>query len=281
MSYLDRINDCAQFHPERYLPFRIDGQHVGLITHEFIEQLSRFPDVFTISNGSVDLAEGLKSFAQRTQAVAKVTAQLHADGQLSGWRDEPYPVSPDFSQAALLDIERAAVPLFGTRGYGVHLNGFVRVGREIKMWVGKRSINKQTAPGKLDQLVAGGQPSGKGLRDNLIKECAEEASIPAELATRASSVGTLSYRTERPEGYREDIIFAYDLELPASFTPKNTDGEVEDFYLWSIQRVMDTIRRTDQFKFNAALVIIDFLVRHGLIDADDPDYTQIVAGLRL
>ena len=59
----------------------------------------------------------------------------------------------------------------------------------------------------------------------------------------------------------------------------NTDGEVEDFYLWPIERVMETVRESDAFKFNCALVVVDFLVRRGYIAADDPDYSDIVEGL--
>ena len=41
-------------------------------------------------------------------------------------------------------------------------------------------LHKPTFPGELDNTVAGGQPAGIGLHDNLIKECAEEASIPRD-----------------------------------------------------------------------------------------------------
>lgn len=41
------------------------------------------------------------------------------------------------------------------------------------------------------------------------------------------------------------------------------------------------MRDTDDFKFNVNLVIIDFLIRHGLLRPDDePDYVAIVHGLR-
>ena len=74
--------------------------------------------------------------------------------------------------------------------------------------------------------------------------------------------------------------FCYDLELPADFVPRNTDGEIERFELWPIEQVMETVAETTKFKFNCNLVIIDFLVRHGLIPPDDPDYLEIVRGLR-
>jgi hypothetical protein len=62
--------------------------------------------------------------------------------------------------------------------------------------------------------------------------------------------------------------------------PRNVDGEVEGFELWPLDRVAAAVRDTDDFKFNVPLVIMDFLVRHGRLRPEDPDYVAIVAGLR-
>jgi hypothetical protein len=74
-------------------------------------------------------------------------------------------------------------------------------------------------------------------------------------------------------------LFNYDLDLPADFTPRNTDGEVEEFYLWPMEKVMETVRESDDFKFNCALVVIDFLLRRGLIPPEHPEYGGLLAGL--
>jgi len=281
MSFLDRIKECAEYRVGHYLPLLIDGVQVGQVTRDFASWLDQFPDVFSQQDNTIVLNPTLDTFEARTTTLATVTAQLKSDGLLPGWRGEPYSVGTGFSRPALMEIERAAVPLFGTRGYGVNLNGYVRDENGVNLWVGKRSWQKQTSPGKLDHLVAGGQPSGISLRDNLIKECWEEAGIPPELACQAHSTGYVSYLTEREEGLRDDVSFCYDLQLPADFTPQNTDGEVESFALWPIEQVIDTVRDTDQFKFSVSLVLIDFLVRHGHIDADEPGYSDIISGLRL
>jgi hypothetical protein len=42
------------------------------------------------------------------------------------------------------------------QGYGVHMNGYVDIGGEKSLWIGKRSETKATFPGMLDHLVAGG-----------------------------------------------------------------------------------------------------------------------------
>ncbi|WP_299624144.1 hypothetical protein [Pelagibius sp.] len=41
------------------------------------------------------------------------------------------------------------------------------------------------------------------------------------------------------------------------------------------------VRDSESFKFNVALVTIDFALRHGVLDPDsEPDYQAIVEGMR-
>lgn len=279
MSLMDRIQDLGPYLPEAYIDFCVDGERLGGVRRDIAERLRDFPDLIKRCDAAVSLHPSLSDYASRTAAMARITQALRADGRVPGWRDEAYRIGPNFCAPPLFELERAAVPLFGFKGYGVHMNGYVRSGDELKLWVARRSLTKPTGPGKLDQIVAGGQPVGMSLKDNLIKECAEEAGLPVDLAAKARPVGAISYRTTRPEGLRDDVLFNYDLELPPEFEPRNTDGEVDAFYLWPLAQVRETLEHTDNFKFNSALVVIDFMVRHGFIDADEPDYVELIAGL--
>jgi hypothetical protein len=281
MSYLDRIATCRAWRPERYRPFVIGDEPLGRVTHAFAKRLADFPSVFQVSDRAVVLAPGLTDLQSRTAAVAEVLRRLAEAGEVRGWRDEAYPITPRWDEPPRMTMERAAVPLFGCRAYGVHMNGLVADDTGLKLWVAKRATNKETAPGKLDQVVAGGQPHGIGVRDNLIKECAEEAAIPLALARQAVPVGIISYICERPEGLRDDVCFCYDRALPADFAPRNTDGEVAWFQLWPLPLVLERLRDTEDFKFNCALVILDLAIRRGHLSAQDPDYTAIIHGLRL
>ncbi len=94
------------------------------------------------------------------------------------------------------------------------------------------------------------------------------------------AAGAISYVTERPEGLRRDVEFIFDLALSPDFEPVNTDGEVESFELWPMERVIATARDTDDFKFNCSLVVIDYLIRTGRIEPDEPEYMAILNGLR-
>lgn len=280
MSFLDRIKECNAYDLADFRPFLVAGRRYGWVRHALAARLAEFRTVFNVDEAAVRLSDRLADFRARTDAVDQVVRVLESENVVTGRRNEYYPVSTGFTAPPLLAIERAAIPHFGVRAYGVHMNGFVRKADGIHMWIGRRAKDKHTYPGMLDNMVAGGQPMGIGLMENLIKECKEEAAIPEALARRAQAVGAITYCMDAADGLKPDVQFCYDLELPADFMPENTDGEIDEFMLWPIARVAEIVRDTREFKFNCNLVIIDFLVRHGLIEPDHPDYVEIVQGLR-
>jgi hypothetical protein len=280
VSYLDRIATCRRWDPDAYRPFVVAGRAMGRVRAAFARRLADFAPVFHVEASAVILSDRLADFDSRSAAVAEVLARLREAGDLENWRGEDYPVVSRWGDEPLMKMERGAVPDFGVRSVGVHLNGFVETPEGARLWVARRALDKPIAPGKLDHIVAGGQPHGLAIRDNLVKECAEEADIPADLAATARPVGLVSYICERPEGLRDDVLFVYDLDVPAAFRPVNTDGEVAEFFLWPLERVAEVIRETEDFKFNCALVNIDFFLRRGFIAPDEPDYQAIAEGLR-
>ncbi len=276
MSFLNRIQDCNRWNRASYRPFRVQGQNLGAVRDDFAARLEAFPKVFAVTPSDVCLVP----ITGRTQAVGRVLETLRDEGVVRNWRNESYAIAESFGQTPLFLMERAATVLFGVKTFGVHLNGFVRNGDSLKMWIARRAADRPVSPGKLDQIVAGGQPAGLSVTENLAKECAEEASIPPELAARAIPAGAVSYRMERPEGLRNDTLFFYDLELPEDFVPRNTDGETATFHLMPIGDVASIVENSTQFKFNCSLVIIDFLIRHGVIPPSHPDYLDLLKGLQ-
>ena len=281
MSLVDRIRLFRRPDLSKLRPLLIEGERLGWILPDFAERLAGFPEVFEVDSSAVRLKDRYDSYENRSEAVAGVVDALAREGVLPKLRNERYAVARSFYEKPLLGLERSAVPSFGTLAYGVHLNGYVGRGRDMKMWIGRRSRTKATGPLKLDHVVAGGQPIGLSLMENLIKECAEEAAISADLARQSHPVGFASYLIRNYEGIRNDVLFCYDIALAEDFKPVNTDGEIEEFYLWPIERVIEVLATTEEFKFNVALVIIDFLVRHGFISPEDPDYPEIILNLRI
>jgi 8-oxo-dGTP pyrophosphatase MutT (NUDIX family) len=280
MSFLDRIAECNNHDPAAYRAFVCAGHRIGAVRHRLAERLRDFPGIFAVSADKVVFSDAYSDAEQRSAAIEKVVRVLEADGIVTGRRNEAYPALVRWGEAPLFRIERAAAPHFGIRSFGVHMTGYVPSPDGPKIWVPRRAKTKPTYPGMLDNTVGGGQPVGIGLHDNMVKECWEEAGIPPEIARRAVCTGIISYRMDGIDGLEPDVQFCFDLELPADFVPRNTDGEIDEFFLWSWRKTAEVVGETREFMFNCNLVLIDFFVRHGLLDPGRPDYLDIVAGLR-
>lgn len=286
MSFLDRIREINRHDPDAFVPFVVDGRRLGAVRRDRVGPLlSAASCIAEASDGSLTFADrpalrGPDAAAARSEAMAEAAGRLAATGATGPLRGELYPAARRFGETPAFVVDRAAVPFLGLRAWGVHLNGYVRRGGALHMWIGRRAKDRPTYPGRLDNMVAGGQPAGLGLTENLVKECAEEADIPEALARRARPVGAITYVQQAPEGLKPDVQFCFDLKLPPDFAPRNTDGEIESFALWPIERVAGTVAETRDFKDNCNLVIIDFLIRHGFVPPDDPDYVALVGGLR-
>ncbi len=279
MSLLDRIRYCQRRDAARFRRFLVAGLPAGWVAHALADRLRGFPNVFAVTDDAVRVADALDSFDSRSRAVGDAVLRLREEGWFPGWRNEDFAVAPSFHALPLMQIERGAARAFGIRCYCVQLNGIVVQDDARHTWIARRSLTKPVGPGKLDQIVGGGVPVGVGLRDNLIKECAEEASIPAALARQARPVGAVSYLRQDGDICDDEVLFNYDLILPPDFTPTNADGEVAGFELWPLARVKAVLSGSDDFLFDAALSLIDFLVRHGVVGPSDPHYIDIVEGL--
>ncbi len=280
MSYLDHIVRCNAHNPEQFLPFLVDGRKLGHVRKDNARHLQRFSQVFVVASDHVTLAPGLTGYTMRSTAVNEVLSRLADEGIIGNWRGEFYPVGERWIGAPAFEIERAGAPFLGTRAYGVHVNGFTRKENELFMWIGVRAQDRPVCPGQLDNMVAGGQPVGLGLLENVIKESAEEASVPEALACRAIPVGGISYAMDDDLGFRPDTMFCWDMELPPDFIPVNNDGEISEFRLMPARDVMKIVDEGFAFKFNCNLVNIDFFIRHGLLEPTHQDYEEILQGLR-
>jgi 8-oxo-dGTP pyrophosphatase MutT (NUDIX family) len=278
MSFSDHIRICNSYDPARALPLYAGDRRIGLLRRDNAEALRRFPEVFCVTADAVRLVPRGDP-AVLSRAVDAVVDVLVRENRVPRWRDETFDVASGWGEAPVFQLDRGAVSFFGTRAYGVHLNGYRRQGGDLYLWVGRRASNKRIAPNKLDNLVAGGIGNGHGVVDTLVKEAEEEASLPARLSATAIPAGAVSYRMENRLGIRDDVLFVYDLETPADFVPRCNDGEIAEFELMPSAAVLERVRDTQDFKFNVNLVILDFAVRHGLLRPDDPEYLEIVTGL--
>lgn len=279
MSFTRHLQRCNNWNRANYLPLYIGKTRYGYIEKKLVSALKLREGPLLFRGGEIVLDPTLDSFETRSEAIATEVQSLCEEGLISQLRNELFPITNSMNQAPVMSLDRSAVSSLGMRGYGVHLNGYVRKNDDICLWVGKRAPNKLVAPNKLDQIAAGGLPYGLSLRQNLAKEAEEEANIPADLIAKARSVGLISYRCARENTMRDDHLYCYDLELPADFVPQNNDAEMQSFALLPAKEVLEILRNTDDFKFDAALVALHFLIRHGVLTEEESEYFKLSCGL--
>jgi hypothetical protein len=279
MSFLDHIAACNSHDLAKFRPLVVGGVDLGWVRHDVAGWLADFPGIFAVAPDCVRLLPTAP--AERSAALDAVCGVLHHRHGTPRLKGERFAALRQWGDEAAFTVDRAVISLFGLRSHGVHVNGFVRSSDGLKLWIGKRADDKSVAPGKLDNMIAGGQPAHLSLMDNLVKEAAEEADVAEALARTARPVGMVSYCLEDQWGLKPDVMFCFDLDLPETFSPRNTDGEIQNFQLMAVTEVAALVRDGDAFKYNVPLVIIDFLIRHGRLDPDgEPDYVAIVEGLR-
>src|ERR1700749_275829 len=162
MSFRRHIVSCNNYDPARVVPLFAGRDRVGLLRRDNAAALRRFPDVFAVADDRVNLvARG--DVAAVSRAVDAVVDALVVEKRIPKSRNETFDVAPRWGAPLVFRLDRGAVPFFGTRAYGVHLNGWRRTGEAVQLWIGRRAPDKSVEPNKLDNIVAGGIGNGHGV----------------------------------------------------------------------------------------------------------------------
>lgn len=196
--------------------------------------------------------------------------------RLKNWPGEKYPVlGAPFPFA----VDRAIAPYLGIVTTGAQLTVFTRSdnGLVSGIWIAKRANNKPMFPGMLDNSVGGAVMDDETPRESLLREAMEEIGIDVKDAT---SAGAVSWFNIKDENHLEPgVQSVFDLELDAETKLRPAESGIEWLRLLSVDEVIDALKR-HEFKPSCACVMVDFFVRHGIINAEnDYDFPDIVSRL--
>ena len=253
------------------VPFLLDDADVvlGSVALRDVDALREWPDAFGVDMDATGFAVAVRlriAPAARDARLAAIHEQLRAQGRIRGWRDEPYPLR-DRAGGEHATIERAASRFWGTLTWGAHCNGYVAdaFGRPTHLWIARRALTKPTDPGRLDNLIGGGVPRGQSPREAAVREGWEEAGLePAHMAALAEG-STIELDCDVPEGRQHEHLFVFDLALPVGLVPRNVDGEVAEHRLMPVDEAIARAA-AGELTTDAALVTLDFAIRHRLIE---------------
>ncbi|KAL4893778.1 NUDIX hydrolase domain-like protein [Aspergillus ambiguus] len=305
-SFIHYAEDPSQYAQtlQDYYAFRLADcpSTLGYIPATIVGQISWSPGWWSINHAgrTVTLtapgpaASRTKLLAQTLRDTIAAVGNTNSLSILRGWRNETFPVYGPCADTGAIDvlveIERCASALFGIVTYGVQLLCYVRdpaTAHGLRLWIARRSSAKQTYPGMLDCTAAGGLPAGKRPIEGVVCEAVEEASLAEDMVrARVVPTGCVSYFHVRgPKAGGEtgllqpEVEYTYEMELEGGMVPRPADDEVEEFRLWGVEEVVAALRR-GEFKPNSAVVVVDFLVRHGVLTPEnEPDYIEIVTRL--
>ena len=263
----------------RYRPLVVGGVPVGLLDDARATRLAQF-DRLRVTSEAVTLDAALASCEARSAALEAIALALRAEGALPAWRNERFAVAPEFGEAPLFLIERGAARYFGVRTWAAHVNGIVHREAGAQMWLARRSPQKAVDPGLLDNIVGGGIAAGFRVDQTVVKEAWEEAGISAPLARAARPAGVVHSRKPTVDGLQRETIFVHDLALPPDFIPANQDGEAVEHRLVGLDAAARMIAQPagpDEVTLDASLVVLDYLVRNGTLQPDQPGYCNLAA----
>lgn len=247
------------------VPFVVAGRRVGSVARVHLPALHAADGVVEVDGDGVCCAGDP---ATLTAGLACLNAELRAAGLIVAWRDEPFPLYDPATLAPLATIERAACRFWGTLTLGAHCTGYVAdaSGRPTRLWIAQRSFTKATDPGKFDNLIGGGVPAGQTPLDALVREGWEEAGLRPDALRGVVAGSLLKLHRDIPEGLQQEWLYAWDLELRPGVEPRNQDGEVAAFRCLPVDEAV-ALAAGEAMTVDAALVTIDFALRHRLLDA--------------
>jgi len=260
------------------VPFRVAGRRVGSVARDSLPALHAHRDLLSVQDDGVELAVPA---AARDAALARINAALREQGLIVAWRDEVFALFDPHTRMPLAWLERAATRFWGSLTFGAHATGFVAgaEGRPSHLWIAQRAPTKATDPGLYDNLVGGGVPRRQTPLETLVREAWEEAGLTPAQAAAARPAGVIELARDIPEGFQHEWLHAYDLELPAGLEPANQDGEVAAFTLLPVADAL-ALAAGPSMTVDAALVTLDFALRHGLL-AEAAEPARRLAALRV
>ena len=227
--------------PDGWLAWYCDELPLGLLSRERAAWLVQQLGACSLLPNALVWHAGQAAEVQRSEQLQATLLAARDQGLLTGWRDERFSfwhagcTSPEPQRPAFLNVERSGFRWLGMLSHAVHVNGFLPDGR---LWCARRSLCKATDPGMLDNVTAGGLPSGETVEACLLRELAEEAGLFSLEGHTLQAAGGL--RTSRLElqGWHDEIVHVFNLTLADDFVPANQDGEVSEFMCLNPQQVL-------------------------------------------
>ena len=194
----EMLQNTARSAPADYMPIyfllgAVDQQTIGHLNPDFIpyiqESLAK-ESIALLSMGNDRLTIQMSRPNDLSASLYQLANRMRLGGFIPGWRNEDF-AWVDQNGHKYFHLERAAFRTFGFRSMATHINGYTKQGT---LWLGRRSENKPTDPGMLDNIAAGGIAADETPWVCARRELWEEAGVPPQIADEIEPIGRIHMR---------------------------------------------------------------------------------------
>ena len=283
-----------------FTSFKCAGICVGQVHTESVLPVLLVSGALELAGGVLrpcadDESVGAAAVARRTKQLIVAATALADAGIVKKLHAEEFAVAAGWGEPELARVNRAAAKFFGATSVGVHVmchggsDGDAAPDWEDRddsfVWMARRADDKSEAPGLWDPTAAGGLPAGTSVAEHAAAEAYEEAGVDAALfshAARATSALSLMTADDTSRALKQSLYFCFDARVSRAWAPRAVDGEVGAFARWSFEEIEREVREGERLRPAMRAVMLDFLVRHGHVTADnEPAYIELQSAMHM
>ncbi len=281
MTFLPAIHLFKYANTNGFVPLQVGLARFGLVRPEVAAALAEYPKVWVKKDDALYLNDALMDVEVRTRAVDEVMRNLSKRGII--------PMEPDYSAFGGTEWfpvgnQRKVNPLFQVRRFysrflGVQFDSIIVNGYHADgYWAATRSEHVDHARGLHDSMIVGCIRAENSMEDEIIEEGAVECGLPEEHAKHIVPVTQMQFFwNDRHGNLVNEMFYIFDFDTgKAGFTPRVVDEhEVARFDSIPFQDLLQLIDEGKRVKPEIMVTMLDFMVRHGHLNPDHPEYAHI------
>lgn len=281
MNFIPAIQIFKYANTKGFVPLHVGLACFGLVRPEIANALAEFPKVWVKKDNILYLHDSLHDAEVRTRAVDDVMRQLSAKGIIPMEPDyaafggtEWFPVGKQRKTNPLFKVRRFYSRFLGVQFDSIVVNGYHKEG----YWMAKRSEHVDHAKGLYDSMIVGCIRAENSMEDEIIEEGASECGLPEELAQHVKPVSQMQFFwNDRHGNLVNEVFYIFDLDTgPVGFTPHVVEPhEVAGFVSVPFAEQLKMIEQGKLVKPEMMVTMLDFLLKHGHIPSDHPEFLHI------
>ncbi|MFM2344079.1 MAG: hypothetical protein RLZZ210_689 [Pseudomonadota bacterium] len=235
-----------------YIPFKIDGYHVGWVSPQAWVALAQFKHIFQFSNGSVNIAVATYDLNTRNHFISKVLNILAKKQWLLPLKEKEFDVISPLNQK-LCSIDVSGALFFGLELPVISITAFFKQNNQYYYWI---SQDSNTSFNLLFQEVLDSNVSIASIVNNACISLGISSGV-------AHTIGCIATKRLTKEGLLRCRMQNYIIEVPEHLDLSAFSNTSK---VASTQDIIHLLSIPNYFSVEANVILADILQQHGIIE---------------